>query len=166
MARPVAPEFRRLFDADYRAAVAVAGRITGEPEVGERVVRHVFVRAHAAWWRARRSPSRWVMRRVIALSIEVAESVGGNESPRVEPPLVDAPVRHRHLAAALDSLTRRERHVVVMRYLGGWSVPDVASRLGLDEEHVRAVAAAGLAALREELQDQGERAAKERSRRR
>lgn len=158
--------FRALFDSDFDRAVDVAGRITGEPEVGTRIVRYAFARAFASWRRiARRdAPTAWLYRKVIALSIEVAESVEGRESPLVEPPLVDAPLRHRHLGAALSALGKHQRDVVVLRYLGGCSPDEVGARLALSVDEVAERAAEGLAALRDELADQGERATKERRR--
>lgn len=159
--------FRALFDTDFDRAVDVAGRITGEPEVGARIVRYAFARAFASWRRIGRrdAPTRWLYRKVIALSIEVAESVEGRESPLVEPPLVDGPLRHRHLGIALAALNKRQRDVVVLRYLGGCSPDEVATRLDLSVADVTERAAEGLAALRDELADQAERATKERGRR-
>jgi RNA polymerase sigma factor (sigma-70 family) len=55
------------------------------------------------------------------------------------------------LTRALRRLPRRQRQVVVLRYLADWSEIDVAGELGCSTGAVKSHASRGLAALRRHL---------------
>jgi RNA polymerase sigma factor (sigma-70 family) len=57
------------------------------------------------------------------------------------------------LNAALAELPRRQREVVVLRYVGDFSEAQVASALGISPGAVKQHASRGLAALRNQLED-------------
>jgi RNA polymerase sigma factor (sigma-70 family) len=62
------------------------------------------------------------------------------------------------LAQALQMLSRRQRDVVVLRFVAGLSEPEVAASLGISLGSVKTHAPRGLASLRSRLGDRREEA--------
>jgi RNA polymerase sigma factor (sigma-70 family) len=60
------------------------------------------------------------------------------------------------LARALRRLPRRQREVVILRYLADWSENEVAVALGVSPGAVKSHASRGLAALRRHLEARSE----------
>ena len=81
--------------------------------------------------------------RVIRLNPQIAEI------PTTPGPNADVIAVH----AALSQLPPRARAAVVLHYLGGLPVADVASAMGISENTAKGHLKAGLARLREELRD-------------
>ena len=77
----------------------------------------------------------------------------------VEPPVEGADAssvlaaEHQIVVQALAGLGRRQREVLVLRYLSGLPDPDIAEATGLSEAGVRSAASRGLAALRTILKE-------------
>jgi RNA polymerase sigma factor (sigma-70 family) len=78
-------------------------------------------------------------RRLTALGSEPLALVDVHQAERID------------LARALRRLPRRQREVVVLRYLGDWSESDVAEALGISAGAVKSHAWRGLSALRQHL---------------
>ena len=104
-------------------------RIDGSPEP---YVRRVLATTYATWWRR-----RWRGERPTG------------ELPDRGDPAATAPVDDRDaLWRALDTLPRRQRAVVVLRYYEDLSEAETAAALGISTGTVKSQAAKALAALR------------------
>ena len=141
------PVFRRLFPMAGRLAY----RILGDRELAEDVAAEACARALARWRRVGRLPYReaWILR--------VASNLALDAVKRRPPPapanlpaanLEDAVVLRLALTTALHALPRRQREVIMLRYLVGLPDRDVADALGIGEGTVRTHVRRALEALR------------------
>jgi RNA polymerase sigma factor (sigma-70 family) len=80
-----------------------------------------------------------------------ADSRGPDGPLAAEPSDEDAVVSRHTLVNALRALPRRQREIVVMRYLGGLSEDEVGSCLGLSVNTVRTHRVCALTRLRKRL---------------
>ncbi len=103
-------------------------------------VKTVMVRLATSWWRR-----RWRGELPTEHLPEPAATVAGM------PSATDQIDDRLTLAAALATLPRGQRRVVVLRYVEDLPVATVAELLGLSEGTVKSQSARGLAALREVL---------------
>lgn len=152
------PPTNRSFDdafADlYKVGFRVAFRILGDRALAEDVAQDTMTRAYARWWRLRSDPERWVSRVSANRAIDHwrrnrREDLTGDEivrSQRGEPV-----VERLALADALSRLSRRQREVVVLRYLAGYPEADVAEILDCSVGSVKTHASRGLSSLRTTL---------------
>ena len=62
------------------------------------------------------------------------------------------------LQAIQNQLTDDQRHVIVLRFLEGFSLRDTATIIGKKEEHVKVIQSRGIAKLRKTLEETGTRA--------
>ncbi|HEV2891802.1 MAG TPA: sigma-70 family RNA polymerase sigma factor [Frankiaceae bacterium] len=163
-ARPVAPPgFDERFPLLYAAAAGTAWRILGDREDAADVAQEAVARAVARWSRVGEDPVAWTVtvatrlaldglrrrrrdaRRFAELSGGFAEAAGERGS--------DAAL---DLRRALRALPRRQREVVVLRYLADLTEADVAAVLGISQGAVKSAASRGAAALRAHLTPEGE----------
>ena len=139
--------FAELFDLAYR----VAFRILGSREDATDVAQEALARAERRWSRLADHPQGWVAtvssnlaigiwrrtRRQWAVSVpEAGQVADGRVAERLD------------LVRALRSLPRRQRQVVVLRYLADRPEAEVATLLGCSVGSVKTHATRGLAALR------------------
>jgi RNA polymerase sigma factor (sigma-70 family) len=105
------------------------------------------------WGRLREKPEGWIVTVATNLSIDRHRRRRRLTSLGSEPlAIVDMHQAERiDLARALRRLPRRQREVVVLRYLADWSESDVAVALGISAGAVKSHASRGLAALRQHL---------------
>lgn len=131
--------FEQLFARLLPRALRVAGRILGNESQAEDAAAEAFARAHASWRKVGGSPYRdaWILRvtanvavdmcrsrrRVFSVGLAVTESLPADES--------EGEAVRVALAAALAALPRRQREVVVLRYLEGLPEEAVARVLGV-----------------------------------
>ncbi|MEZ5140224.1 MAG: sigma-70 family RNA polymerase sigma factor [Acidimicrobiales bacterium] len=151
-------------DADFDAAFAdlarlahrVAYRLLGRRAEAEDVAQEALTRAYARWRRVRGHAEPWVAR--VAANLALDRLRAHDRSRRADVEVADAPaagdagraaVDRVELARLLASLPRRQREVVVLRYLADRSEADVARELGTSVGTVKRHAHRGLAALRE-----------------
>jgi len=146
--------FDDSFDDLYRIAYRVAYRILGDRSESEDVAQDTLSKAYARWWRLKGDAERWVSRvsanraidvwrrrRHQDLDAEVLDRAGRGE-----------PVLERlALADALSRLSRRQREVVVLRYLAGYPEADVAEILDCSVGSVKTHASRALTNLRTSL---------------
>jgi RNA polymerase sigma-70 factor (sigma-E family) len=153
MVRPVARSFELAFEGLYRLAYKVAFRIVGDRPEAEDIAQEALARASLRWPRLHEQPEGWVSR--VASNLAIDRYRRRRREPRVPVGpigVVDDRVTERaDLVAALRRLPRRQREVVVMRYLADLSEADVAASLGCSVGTVKTHASRGLAALRVEL---------------
>jgi RNA polymerase sigma-70 factor (sigma-E family) len=160
----VAETFDDAFASLFRAAYRVAFRLLGDREDAADIAQEALARASVRWAKVTagdRSPTPWVVRVAANLALDrwrrrkvaarYAASVAASEraSANALPERVDL---HRALAA----LPRRQREVVVLRYVADMAEADVAAALGCSTGTVKTHASRGLAALRVALGEEVE----------
>ena len=167
---PTAPEF--AFE-DHRAQVyAWAYRLVQNHHDALDVTQEVFLR----WWRAHtasdapRNAVGWLRRVTVNLAIDTIRSAA--RKPRIQTgeadrPAYDAapvavptdePARRetaRRIATALDSLTERQRAVVVAKVYDACSFAQIAEQMGLSLPTVKTHYLRALEALRHKLPQAG-----------
>jgi RNA polymerase sigma-70 factor (sigma-E family) len=145
--------FEDAFPDLYRLAYRVSFRVLGDRGDAEDVAQEALARAHLRWIRLWDRPEGWVVTVATNLAIDRTRR-RRRVVPLVNEPLalVDVYQAERiDLARALRRLPRRQREVVVLRYLADWSESDVAASLGISAGAVKSHASRGLAALRHHL---------------
>jgi RNA polymerase sigma-70 factor (sigma-E family) len=145
--------FEEAFPDLYRLAYRVSYRVLGDRGDAEDVAQETLARAHLRWGRLRERPEGWIVTVATNLSIDRHRRRRRLTSLGTEPlAIVDMYEAERiDLARALRRLPRRQREVVVLRYLADWSESDVALTLGISAGAVKSHASRGLAALRRNL---------------
>jgi RNA polymerase sigma-70 factor (sigma-E family) len=156
MVRPVARSFELAFAGLYRLAYTVAFRIVGDRPEAEDIAQEALARASLRWARLHEHPEGWVSRVASNLAIDrYRRRRRERRLPTGPLGVVDDRVSERaDLVTALRRLPRRQREVVVLRYLADVSEADVAAALGCSAGAVKTHASRGLAALRRHLGDQ------------
>jgi len=131
----------------------VAFRILGEQAPAEDVAAETLARAYARWPKVSEHARAWCVTVATNLALDVARrrvrersqahllvDLEATADPQVELRL--------DLRAALESLPRRQRAVVALRYLGDVSEAETAAALGIEVGTVKSTAAKGLVRLR------------------
>lgn len=146
--------FRRLLPSVRR----VAWRIVGDEPAAEDAAAEAFIRALVRWPKVRRHPNRdaWVLRVAtnVALDAVRRQRRRGEAAPLddAEVEAADAelsgPVLSLDVTDALLALPKRQREVVVLRYVTGLGEAEVADVLSVSINTVKTHGARGLAALR------------------
>jgi RNA polymerase sigma-70 factor (sigma-E family) len=160
---PVTLSFDDAFDGLFRDAYRAAYRLLGSREDASDVAQEAHARASVRWSRltGRGDPAPWVVRVATNLALDrwrrrwvaAAHPIAAGAAV-VSDPVDDRVDLHRALAA----LPRRQRDVVVLRYVADLPEAAVAHALGCSVGTVKTHASRGLAALRAAL---GERADEE-----
>ena len=159
MAQTEAMAFEEAFPDLYRLAYRVAFRLLGDRGDAEDAAQEALARADVRWHKLGGRPEGWVVTVATNLAIDRIRRRRRPPTTGTSPlALVDAHLPERvDLARALQRLTKRQRHVVVLRYLADRSELEVAETLGCSPGSVKTHASRGLAALRLELGDRDER---------
>lgn len=144
-----ADAYPRLFADSYR----VAYRLLGDRAEAEDVAAETCARAFSRWRTVCDYAEPWCVRvagnqALDLLRSRVRAARRGQES-RVDRDEVADSVNRLDLYAALSQLPRRQREVVVLRYLGDQSEEQTASLLGLSVGSVKTHGSRGIARLRE-----------------
>jgi len=153
MTTPVPRSFELAFEGLYRLGYRVAFRILGDRSEAEDVAQEALARAFLRWSSLHEQPEGWVCRVATNLSIDRYR----RRRRRLRTPagpigvLDDRLGERTDLVDALRSLPRRQREVVVLRYLADLSEVDVAATVGCSVGTVKTHASRGLAALRRQL---------------
>lgn len=146
--------FDAAFPTLFRSAYQAAFRILGSRAEAEEVAQEALARSLTRWNRVAPYAEAWVTRTAVNLAIDVYRRRAKAPPPgRAEPVAgVDEHVELRaDLVRALKGLSRRQRDVVVLRYLFGYSEREIAASLGIAAGSVKRHASRGLAALRSEM---------------
>jgi RNA polymerase sigma-70 factor (sigma-E family) len=153
MTGTVPRSFEVAFADLYRLAYRVGFRILGDRSDAEDVAQEALARAALRWSRLHERPEGWVSR--VAANQAIDRYRRRQRQPRLPlGPLgiVDERLGERgDLVAALRKLPRRQREVVVLRYLADLSEADAARSLGCSVGAVKSQASRGLASLRRHL---------------
>lgn len=150
MTKTVPRSFELAFADLYRLAYRVAFRILGDRSDAEDVAQEALARAALRWSRLHERPEGWVCR------VASNQAIDRYRRRRRQPQIAVGPVgivderlgERADLVAALRKLPRRQREVVVLRYLADFSEEDVAVALGCSVGTVKSQASRGLSALR------------------
>ncbi len=171
-------DYEAFFRVVFPKAVAVARRVTGENAAAEDAAIEAMAKAHLRWQRIGPAPwrERWVIRVAVNEAIrrlprpapgardDVASrdawTSGEGRGDRafgdraagqpVSDPAEEVVLRQA-LAAALQRLPRRQREVIVLRYLVGLSEAEVAAVLDISHGTVKTHLRRGIAGLRRDM---------------
>ncbi len=157
MAAQVPRSFELAFADLYRLAYRVAYRILGDRLEAEDIAQEALARATLRWDRLHDRPEGWVSRVASNLALDHYRRL------RRYPPALSGPVgvvddrtvERSDLVVALRRLPRRQREVVVLRYLADFSESQAATALGCSVGSVKTHASRGLSALRRHLGESG-----------
>ncbi len=147
------PTFEDTYPELWSVAYRVAYRITGSRESAEDIAQVTTERAFHRWRSVNRYANAWVARVAtnqaldLVRRVRTADSVAADLEPRREhlDPLVEERLA---LTGALLTLPERQRSVVALRFLYGYSVTDTAAALGISDGSVKTHSHRGLAAMR------------------
>ena len=147
--------FEAAFDDLFAAARRVAVRLVGGGAEADDVAAEALARAYARWPKVRDLEYRdaWVMRVAANVALDAlrrAKRPLPTPTPAVTDP-AEATATRVALVQALRRLPRRQRDVVVLRYLADLSEADVAESLGVSAGAVKQHAHRGVDALRRAL---------------
>ena len=150
-------DFDSVFRRDYPRLVQALTLVCGDREVADDCVQEAFVRAHLRWRRISRleDPSGWVRR--VAINLARDEERRRRRSERVQPFLArsdEAPVAadtRYDLQTLVDALPMQQRTAVVLFYVLGNSVAEIAEAMELSEGAVKFHLHQGRKRLREHL---------------
>jgi RNA polymerase sigma-70 factor (sigma-E family) len=147
--------FEEAFDGLFAAARGMAIRLVGAGPEADDVAAESLARAYARWPKVRDLDYRdaWVMRVTANVALDVLRRSRRPLPPpaAVEDDPAEAAVTRLALAHALRRLPRRQRDVVVLRYLADLSEADVARSLGVSAGSVKQHAHRAVDALRRAL---------------
>jgi RNA polymerase sigma-70 factor (sigma-E family) len=155
---PASPEgFAAVFAELFALAYRVAFRILGERGDAEDVAQEALARAVLRWAALADRPQGWVVR--VAGNLAIDRYRRRRRSAWMAPVLSlsadPAAAERLDLATSLARLPRRQREVVVLRYLADWSEQAVARELGCSVGNVKSSASRGLRSLRRQLGPDG-----------
>ena len=149
-------DFDERFDALAAIAYRVGYRVLGDRGDAEEVAQEAMARAYARWRTVAGHAEPWVARVATNLAIgrwrrrRPTVPIGDTHGPPSADPSAAALDRHR-LAEALRALPRRQRQVVVLRYVADLPERAVADALGTSVGSVKQHAHRGVARLRTHL---------------
>jgi RNA polymerase sigma-70 factor (sigma-E family) len=158
-AAEAAAPFPERYPALYRGGYRVAYRLLGSREDAADVAQEACARAFAGWKKiaGHASPEAWVARVSANLAIDVwrRRATARSKQP-ASPPAGDGVSSDRvDLHRALAALPRRQREVVLLRFLADQSEQTVARTLGCSVGTVKSQASRGLEALRRNYRVEG-----------
>ena len=144
--------YPRLFGDAYR----VAYRLLGERADAEDAAAETCARAYSRWSSICGYAEPWCVRVSGNLALDVLRRRSrAIRATHERPPArneIDASTDRLDLYAAVSALPRRQREVVVLRFLGDQSEEQTAALLGMSVGSVKTHGSRGLAHLREVMQ--------------
>ena len=147
--------FEEAFEDLYARAYGVAYQLLGRRSESEDVAQETLARAFVRWRKVRTYAEAWVVRVAGNLAIDTwrrLQRVDTNATTEQRGATSPEPNGQRvDLHRALDALSRRQREVIVLRFLADLPEADVAKALGCSVGSVKQHASRGLATLRNTL---------------
>ncbi len=147
------PSYDERFDALAALSYQVAYRMVGSREDARDIAQEAMARAYTRWPKVRDSAGGWVAKVTTNLALDQLR----RRNRRAPDPIgvttdtAGVAAQRADLVAALRRLPRRQRDVVVLRYLADLPEAEVAATLGCSVGTVKQHAHRGLAALRTSL---------------
>ena len=155
-ARAGTPPFDDAFPALFRDAYRVAYRLLGDRSEAEDVAQEACARTYSRWSSVYDHCTPWCVRVASNLALDQlrarTRAIRRNErlqSATATSTIATAIDDRLDLSNALAALPRRQRDVVVLRYLGDLSEQQTATVLGVSVGSVKTHGSRGLAKLRE-----------------
>lgn len=152
-----------LFRAHQLELVRLAMFMVKDQATAEDVVQDAFEQLQRRWDRIRDEASALAYARMCVLNgcrtVHRHAAVARKHAARLaetggaEPDTAQVSAEHEAMMAALRSLPRRQREVLVLRYYADLDVAGAAGILGISPSAVRSTAARGLAALARALKE-------------
>jgi RNA polymerase sigma factor (sigma-70 family) len=137
----LAASFDEVFRDSYREVVRVVAPVVGSVADGEAVVQDAFLKAFVRWRRIGRydRPGAWVRRVALRDAVRHAGRRRRQPAPERSPEVAldHSVVTRLDVVRVLDVLPPRQRACVVLHYLAGEPVAEVAEALGCRESTVR-----------------------------
>jgi RNA polymerase sigma-70 factor (sigma-E family) len=144
--------FEEAFEDLYARAYGVAYQLTGRRSEAEDVAQEALARAFVHWRKIRAYAEAWVVRVAANLAIDTwrrQRRLTARDHADAPDPSSPGPSGQRvDLHRALATLSRRQREVLVLRFLADLPEAEVAQALGCSVGSVKQHASRGLAALR------------------
>lgn len=147
--------FEEAFEPMRRAAYRAAYRLLGERATAEDVAAEALARAFARWSSVSGHAEPWVIRVATNLALDVGRRrsrANGRQVLLIDGAPADQVECRLDLQVALRALPRRQREVVVLRFLGDLSEEATAVALAIDVGTVKSHAARGLSRLRKTVE--------------
>jgi RNA polymerase sigma factor (sigma-70 family) len=157
----VGVDFVAAFPGLHAAGYRIAFRLLGDRADAEECAQEACARAYARWAKVTRvgDATPWVVRVSANLALDrwrkAQRAARADIAPRRVPDraLADGVIDRVDLARALATLPRRQRQVVMLRYVADLPEAAVADFLGISAGAVKQHAARGLASMRAKLKD-------------
>jgi RNA polymerase sigma-70 factor, ECF subfamily len=154
-----AGSFEEFYRTTYRGLVAQLVTLTGSLLEAQDIAQEAYVRAWTSWRRIRdyEDPRAWVSRVGHHMAIsrwrkaKVAMATWIRHGPSAPPPEPDPATQD--LVAALKRLPEAQRRALVMFYIGGFSVQEIARSETVAEGTIKARLSRGRQALAPLLAD-------------
>lgn len=146
-----ASSFEQAFEAMRLCAYRAAYRLLGERAAAEDVAAEALARAYARWPSVSDHAQPWVITVATNLALDVGRrraTATDRQALLVDEAAADQVERRLDLQAALRALPRRQREVVVLRFLGDLSEQATAHALAVDVGTVKSHTARALSRLR------------------
>jgi RNA polymerase sigma-70 factor, ECF subfamily len=160
-------KFIDIYDEQISSVFGFLGYRVGRREIAEDLTQTTFEKALRAWGRfdpSRASARTWLL--AIARNVLIdhyRRNGAGLEEPIGDDhelaaacgavPEPEAPGPSPELERALDTLGRRDREVIALRYGGDLNGPEIAELLGLTLANVQQILSRSLRRLRSELEN-------------
>jgi DNA-directed RNA polymerase specialized sigma24 family protein len=151
MRREVDAEFVEFVRARQHRLLRAAWLVCGDTVLAEDAVRRALAELAGRWERVRGEDPELVVRRSVYREAIAAGRRRQREAPVVAGELATLGLPHTDLLLALDTLTPRQRAILVLRFFDDRGEPEAADILGLSSGTVRAQARAATQALRSVL---------------
>lgn len=147
-----------LYRTHWMPMVRLAAVLTGDASVAEEIVQESFIRLHGRWGHLRDPQAAVGYLRTSVVNgsrsalrhrgvVQRLRPVAPDDEPGPEDAALRA-VRDAEVVRAVRALPRRQREVVLLRYLGDLTEREIAEALGISAGSVKSHASRGLAALR------------------
>ncbi len=157
----VGVDFEAAFPGLHAAGYRVAYRLLGDRADAEECAQEACARAFARWTKVTRvgDATPWVVRVSANIALDRwrrAQHAARSEGAPRRPPdraIADGVADRVDLHRALSALPRRQRQVVLLRYVADLPEAAVADLLGVSAGAIKQHAARGLGALRSTLED-------------
>ena len=143
--------FEESFEELYARAYGVAYQLGGRRSEAEDVAQETLARAYVRWSRIEGHVEPWVAKVAANQALKVVrkrQRRAPGESSAISDDLDTVALTRMGLAGALEALPRRQREVLVLRYLADLSEDAVARHLGCATGTVKQHAHRGLSKLR------------------
>jgi RNA polymerase sigma-70 factor, ECF subfamily len=147
------PGFRELYEREFASVYRAAYALSGDRSLAEEATQEAFARALARWRRLAGEP--WAGGWVMTTALNFARRQMRERPLTAEPGQADADAEALiDLRGAVRTLPARQQTAVVLHYLMGLPVGEVAGSMGCKEGTVKAHLARARAALERRLTDE------------